>query len=69
MVGYFKDRKRRQDIGQYKQEILANIEKIFQEVQYYEDIIKYKKKNENRKGIMNILLILEILFGYIHLRE
>jgi hypothetical protein len=38
-----------QDIGQYKQEMLANIEKVFQEVRYYGNIIRHKRENENRK--------------------
>jgi hypothetical protein len=49
IIGYFKDRKRKARYGQYKQKILANIEKVFQKVQYYGDIIKYKRENENRK--------------------
>jgi hypothetical protein len=35
-------------------------------VQYYRDFIRYKRENGTEKRIINILLTLEILFGYIY---
>jgi hypothetical protein len=46
--------------------MLANIKKIYEKMQYYGG--KQKKNQNIFLKIMNILLKLEILFGYMYLR-
>jgi hypothetical protein len=37
------------DIVQYKEEILSKIEKVYEKVRYYGNLIKQKRESENRK--------------------
>jgi hypothetical protein len=50
MVGILRIDKNGKDIIQYKEEMLLKIEKIYEKVRYYGDLIRQKKESENRGG-------------------
>jgi hypothetical protein len=54
---------------QYKEEMLAKIEKVYKEIKYYGDLIKQKKKSENRKRNHKHSFKIKDLVCYIHLEK
>jgi CRISPR/Cas system CSM-associated protein Csm2 small subunit len=69
MLDILKIDKNGKDIVQYKEEIHSKIEKVYEEVRYYGDLIRQKRESENRKEIINILLRWKIWYGYMHQRK
>jgi hypothetical protein len=49
MLDILKIDKNGKDIVQYKEEIHSKIEKVYEEVRYYGDLIRQKRESENRK--------------------
>jgi hypothetical protein len=57
------------DVGQYKEEMLSKIEKVYEKVRYYGDLIRQKRESENRKRNHEHSFKMGIWCGYMHQRE